>query len=165
LLKKLGAGSSIGIDWTIENPNAVEIEESVFLGNRGWLSFVPASNFDGESRIFIGAGSYIGNDFVASIARRIYISEKVMISDRVFIGDCNHESGNPNIPIIDQGMRYDGDVYIGFGSWIGIGAVILPGVTVGRNCVIGANSVVVSNIPDHSIAVGSPARILNKNMH
>jgi maltose O-acetyltransferase len=62
-------------------------------------------------------------------------------------------------------MRYDGDVYIGFGSWIGIGAVILPGVTVGRNCVIGANSVVVSNIPDHSIAVGSPARILNKNMH
>ena len=164
LLRQFGKGSSIGVGWTIEYPNAVEIGENVFLGNRGWLSFDPTSNFNEQSGISIGTGSYIGNDFVASIGHKIVISEKVMISDRVFIGDSNHQNSDPNIPVIDQGLRFDGDVYIGFGSWVGIGAVILPGVTIGRNCVVGANTVVLSSLPDYSTAVGSPARIVTKGI-
>jgi len=53
-------------------------------------------------------------------------------------------------------------VRIGDGSWIGHGAVILPGVTIGRHVVVGANSVVTSDIPDFSVAVGSPARVIRQ---
>ena len=49
---------------------------------------------------------------------------------------------------------------IGSGSWIGHGTVVLPGSQIGRNVVIGANSVVSGVIPDHSVAVGAPARVI-----
>jgi maltose O-acetyltransferase len=51
-------------------------------------------------------------------------------------------------------------VRVGAGSWLGIGVAVLPGVTIGEGCVVGANAVVTSDLPDYSIAVGVPARIL-----
>jgi len=53
-------------------------------------------------------------------------------------------------------------VRIGAGSWIGHGAVVLPGATIGRHVAIGANSVVTGDIPDFCVAVGSPARIIRR---
>jgi acetyltransferase-like isoleucine patch superfamily enzyme len=53
-------------------------------------------------------------------------------------------------------------VVIGDGSWLGHGAVVLPGVTIGKHVVIGANSVVTKDIPDFSVAVGSPARVIRQ---
>ena len=49
---------------------------------------------------------------------------------------------------------------IGDGSWLGYGAVILPGAQIGRHVVIGANSVVTGEIPDFCVAAGAPARVL-----
>ncbi|RYZ28778.1 MAG: sugar O-acetyltransferase, partial [Sphingobacteriales bacterium] len=51
---------------------------------------------------------------------------------------------------------------IGDDCWIGGGSVICPGVTIGARCVIGAGSVVTKDIPDDSLAVGSPARVIRK---
>ena len=51
---------------------------------------------------------------------------------------------------------------IGDGSWLGHGAVVLTGVTIGKHVVIGANSVVTKDIPDFSVAVGSPARVIRQ---
>ena len=53
-------------------------------------------------------------------------------------------------------------VSIGDGSWIGHGAVVLPGSRIGRHVTIGANSVVSGDIPDFSVAVGSPARVIRR---
>ena len=53
-------------------------------------------------------------------------------------------------------------VKIGDETYIYNNSVILPGTTIGRHCVIGANSVVNSNIPDYSIAVGNPARVVKQ---
>ena len=53
-------------------------------------------------------------------------------------------------------------VEIGKGSWIGSGAIILPGSKIGEHVVIGANSVVTGEIPSHSVAVGSPARVVRQ---
>ena len=51
---------------------------------------------------------------------------------------------------------------IGDGSWIGTGSVVLPGATIGKHCTIGANSVVTGDIPDYSVAVGAPARVIKR---
>ena len=51
-------------------------------------------------------------------------------------------------------------VRVGLGTWLGIGVVVLPGVTIGQGCVVGANAVVTSDLPDYAIAAGVPARVL-----
>lgn len=124
------------------------------MGNDGWISFDP--NSAAEARFRIGDGSYIGNCFLVAVSRKIVIEEKVMISDRVYIGDCNHRRASGG-PIIDQGLEFGGEVIIGAGTWIGVGAAILPGVHIGKNCAIGANAVVTRNVPDGATVGGNPA--------
>ena len=79
----------------------------------------------------------------------------------VYITDCDHEYRNIKIPVIDQGIVQRGQrVSIGEGSYIGINAVIVGNVKIGKHCVIGANSVVTKDVPDYCVAVGSPARVI-----
>jgi acetyltransferase-like isoleucine patch superfamily enzyme len=158
VLGRLGAGSSIGPGWRIESPGSVLIGSDVMMGKDGWISFDPGSA--NEARLTVGNGSYIGNFFLASVSRRIEIAEKVMISDRVYIGDCNHRHSASGMPIIDQGLVFGGDVTIGAGSWISVGAAILPGVSIGKNCVIAANAVVTHDVPDGVTVGGVPAKPL-----
>jgi len=54
-------------------------------------------------------------------------------------------------------------VSIGDGSWLGHGVVVLPGARIGRHVVVGANSVVTGEIPDRSVAVGAPARVVRRH--
>jgi acetyltransferase-like isoleucine patch superfamily enzyme len=53
-------------------------------------------------------------------------------------------------------------VRVGKGTWIGERCAILRGADIGRHCIIGANSVVTGRIPDHSVAVGAPARVVRQ---
>jgi acetyltransferase-like isoleucine patch superfamily enzyme len=158
VLGRLGSDSSIGPGWQIEEPESVFIGDGVFLGNDGWVS--GTSDRSAKAQLIIGNGTYVGNYFLASVIRKIEIADKVMISDRVYIGDCNHRHSRPDVPIIDQGMEFGGEVTIGFGSWIGVGAAILPGVSIGKNCVVGANAVVTCDVPDWGIVGGVPAKPL-----
>ncbi len=75
-----------------------------------------------------------------------------------------------NVDWISDGGTYDrfcktqtAPVIIGNNVWIGGGAIILPGVTIGNHVVIGAGSGVTKNIPDNVIAVGSPCRVVRRN--
>ena len=62
---------------------------------------------------------------------------------------------------MDQGLVQKGQkVFIGEGSYIGINAVIVGNIKIGKHCVIGANSVVTKNVPDYCVAVGSPAKVI-----
>jgi acetyltransferase-like isoleucine patch superfamily enzyme len=158
LLGRFGAGSSIGPGWQIESPGSVLVGSDVTMGKDGWIAFDPVSA--NQARLIVGNGTYIGNYFLASVSRKIEIAEKVMISDRVYIGDCNHNHLSSGVPIIDQGLVFSGEVSIGAGSWIGVGAAILPGVSIGKNCVIGANAVVTRDVPDGATVGGAPARSL-----
>lgn len=81
----------------------------------------------------------------------------------MYITDCDHEYRNVDIPIIDQGIVQKGQkVSIGDGSYIGINAVIVGNVKIGKHCVIGANSVVTKDVLDYCVAVGSPAKVIKK---
>ena len=120
-----------------------------------------AQIWSGGGTVKIGRGSEIGERCRISIANSLEIGKKVLLSPNVYITDCDHEYRNIDIPVIDQGIVQRGQsVSIGEGSYIGINAVIVGNVKIGKHCVIGANSVVTKDVPDYCVAVGSPARVI-----
>ena len=117
----------------------------------------------GGGTVRIGQGSEIGERCRISIANSLNMGEKVLLSPNVYITDCDHEYRNLEVPVIDQGVVQKGQtVSIGDGSYIGINAVIVGNVKIGKHCVIGANSVVTKDVPDYCVAVGSPAKVIKK---
>ena len=109
----------------------------------------------------IGRGSEIGERCWISIANSLGIGEKVLFSPNVYITDCDHEYRDVNVPVIDQGIVQRGQrVSIGDGSYIGINAVIVGNVKIGKHCVIGANSGVTKDVPDYAVVVGNPAKVI-----
>ena len=120
-----------------------------------------AQIWSGGGTVRIGRGSEIGERCRISIANSLEIGEKVLLSPNVYITDCDHESRNIDVPVIEQGIVQKGQaVSIGDGSYIGINTVIVGNVKIGKHCVIGANSVVTKDVPDYSVAVGIPARVI-----
>ena len=97
-----------------------------------------------------------------SSVKSVRIGNHVLVGRNVHISDHGHEYRDSEKPIMSQGISEPAPVVIGAGSWLGQGVVICPGVTIGENCVIGANSVVKSDIPSRSVAVGAPARIVRR---
>ena len=70
-------------------------------------------------------------------------------------------AGHPILPELRaHGYQYNAPIHIGRNCWIGAGAVILPGITIGDNVVVGAGSVVTKDLPDNVVAVGNPCRVL-----
>lgn len=120
-----------------------------------------AQIWSGGGTVRIGRGSEIGERCRISIANSLEIGEKVLLSPNVYITDCDHEYRNIDVPVIEQGIVQKGQaVSIGDGSYIGIDTVIVGNVKIGKHCVIGANSVVTKDVPDYSVAVGIPARVI-----
>ena len=120
---------------------------------------------DGKPTLRIGDGTYIGRYAQINAWRNVTIGKNVLIADRVFISDADHNYANPDIPIKLQGDAFVGDVTICDGCWLGVGAVILPGVTIGRNAVVAANAVVTNGVPDRTIVGGIPARVISRSDH
>jgi len=89
------------------------------------------------------------------------IGNNVRIAAHCTIIPANHIYDDINIPITEQGEKMLG-IKIMNDVWIGTGVRILDGVTIGQGSVIGAGSVVVKSIPDYSVAVGVPAKIIKK---
>jgi virginiamycin A acetyltransferase len=102
------------------------------------------------SRVYVGAYSILG---------MVNIGDDTMISDHVYVlsGRNQHGTSNPDVPFQEQPQTFS-TVSIGVNSWIGANAVVMANV--GRNCVIGAASVVARDIPDYSVALGAPARVI-----
>lgn len=125
-------------------------------------------NIQGEGKVIIGEGTYIGNfsHLVSEKNMIISIGKNCAISHRVSIYTVNRKSVkyNENKSVREQDYEY-GNVYIGNNCVIGINVVILQGVTIGNNCFIGANAVVTKDIPDYSVAVGVPARVIKTIEH
>lgn len=89
---------------------------------------------------------------------------KVTIGSNVFFGPNVHiyTATHPINAIERRTVEFSKPVFIGDDCWIGGNSVILPGVTIGNGCTIGAGTVVTKNIPDDSLAVGNPAKVIRK---
>lgn len=106
-------------------------------------------------RCSIGRGSHV----VAH--HSVVIGDDVMTGPHCYITDQNHVYADPDVPISRQ-WPSDDPVEIGSGSWLGAGAVILPGTRLGRNTVVGASAVVSGDHPDHAVLAGVPAKVVRR---
>ena len=148
---------------TIFNEQYISIGDDTLIGPGVALSagMVPGQECISKvvvsigDRCLIGRGSGIVGHFSIDIGNDVWTGHHVYITDQ------NHGYEDVTRPISQQSQP-ERPVVIGDGSWLGHGAVVLPGVTIGKHVVIGANSVVTKDIPDFSVAVGSPARVIRQ---
>jgi acetyltransferase-like isoleucine patch superfamily enzyme len=106
-------------------------------------------------RCLIGRGSGIVGHFSITIGHDVWTGHHVYVTDQ------NHGYDDITRPISEQ-TQPERAVSIGDGSWLGHGTVVLPGSRIGRHVVVGANSVVTGELPDFSVAVGTPARVIRR---
>ena len=103
--------------------------------------------------VTIGKNVTVMNGVLMMSAGGITIEDNVMIAANVQLISNNHDP-------YDRYVITCKPILIKEGAWIGAGATILPGVTIGKYAIIGANSIVSKNIPDYGVAVGSPAKVI-----
>jgi acetyltransferase-like isoleucine patch superfamily enzyme len=112
-----------------------------------------------EGEVTIGAKSVLGQECTISSYQRVSIGRECIIADRVMMIDFDHGMVEVERPIRLQGI-YKRDVQVGHNVWIGYGACLLRGVSVGHNSVIGTNSVVTAEVPENAVVGGVPARVI-----
>ena len=110
----------------------------------------------GGHHVHFGTSIYANFNLTLVDDGHIYVGDRVLFGPNVVVATASH----PIDPKLRrQEMQYNRDVHIGENTWIATGAIILPGVTIGKNVVIGAGSVVTHDIPDNVVAFGNPCRI------
>ncbi|MFM5038902.1 DapH/DapD/GlmU-related protein [Aeromonas veronii] len=154
-----------------------------FLGALGAYSYIGSTTYIcGLSRIFIGRkvriypnarieslggnikiehNTSIGQNLHLISSNNVFIGQNTTISANVFISDVDHSYDAINVHIMEQPL-IKSETIISENCFIGYGAVILPGSTLGKQCIVGANSVVRGHFPDYSVIVGSPAKVIKR---
>lgn len=160
--KYFGRGSIIS--WPTGNMYGerwISIGEDTMIASDVTLSagMVPGQEMLTDPVVIIGDRCLIGRGSSIVGHYRIDIGNDVFTGMNVYITDQNHGYEDPQTPIGIQDPL-DDPVVIGDGSWIGTGAVVLPGARIGRNCVIAANSVVRGEFPAHSVIAGVPGKVV-----
>lgn len=159
--KKTGKRIAIMSPVRIVGKENIVIGNNVTIRNGAHIYAASGKVCDDNDILIIGENVNIGHFCHIVSERKIWIDENVLIADKVFITDAMHEYTNIDIPINDQGVKSISPVYIGKDSWIGDNVSII-GANIGCHCIIGANSVVLDDVPDYSVVVGNPARVVKK---
>jgi acetyltransferase-like isoleucine patch superfamily enzyme len=134
--------------------------ENVYLSGRSGFYFMGGMPVPPE--ITIGNGTFIGNGCTLSVARRIGIGEKCLISAGVRIHDNDGHPLDPGRRLRNEPIRQDeaADVVIGDNVWIGAQAIILKGVVIGDHAVVATGAVVTHEVPSLAVVAGNPARVV-----
>ena len=144
----IGAGTSLISSW--RRATAAALATPVRL-----------RTFGPGARIDIGPGAQLSGTSIAARSTTISIGRQVLIAPNCIIVDSDfHAHWPPEARATEPGMEGDRPVTIGDYAWIGLNCIILKGVAIGEGAIIGAGSVVTKDVPPHSLAVGSPARIV-----
>ena len=130
----------------------------VELGRWSWLGHGTKIRCH-EGVVSIGAKTVLGQECTISAYQHVSIGRECVIADRVMLIDFDHGVVEVDRPVRLQGI-YKRDVRVGNNVWIGYGACILRGVTVGDNAIIGTSAVVTKDVPDNAVVAGVPARVI-----
>ncbi|WP_243313657.1 acyltransferase [Fundidesulfovibrio agrisoli] len=158
-----GQGSHMFYPCRINQPGRIYIGSKTVLFSDVWLN--PVIEWGGESyngEIVIGDCCHILNNAQITAASSMRIGNHVSIGRNVIIADHIHDYRDVSRPILDAPLGNIKPVAIGDETVVMANTVIAPGSSIGRHCFIGANSLVRSEIPDYSLAVGSPAKVITR---
>lgn len=116
--------------------------------------------------IILGDGSNIGDYSHITSINKIQIGKGVLMGRNILITDNSHGGGDDFLEQLEQPVKSRplytrGQIIIGDNVWIGEKASIIGNVTIGKGCIIGANTVITKNIPEYTLAVGNPVRLIS----
>jgi acetyltransferase-like isoleucine patch superfamily enzyme len=154
---EFGPRSVIAPPVRIDGEERIAVGAGVFVGPGCWL------HVEGDGRqvaLELGDRSSIGAYSALSAVQSVVIGKRVLTARHIYVSDHSHEFGQPALAVRDQGLTKIAAVEICDGAWLGEAVVVCPGVRIGRGAVIGANSVVTTDVPDGGVAVGAPARVV-----
>ncbi|MCK4419940.1 acyltransferase [Candidatus Aerophobetes bacterium] len=179
LLGKVGSGVVFGRNITLRHPQKIYLGDNVIIDDYVVLDAKGENN----KGIFIGSNVTIGRNCIISCkngdltvgdnviigsnsyvqsGRRVDIGKNVGIGAYCFIiGGGEHKISRTDIPMLAQGQIIK-DITIEENAMIGTGTKIKGGVTIGKDAFIGAGAMVTKSIPEFSIAVGVPAKVVRK---
>lgn len=140
----------IGSNVKIDKPFYCDYGKNIFIGNNGIINI--NCTFVDCNKIEIG-----NNVLIASNVQIYTATHPVNVKERL-VDEWEENSGQAFFRVYALPVKIEDNV------WIGGGAIILPGVTIGKNSVIGAGSVVTKDIPSNCVAVGNPCRVTKKNI-
>lgn len=143
------------INTTDPQPASIRpLEEELFEGGLDATSFfMPPLQIDYACQMKVGKGVFVNHSLTCMAAGGITIEDGVMIGPNVSIVTDNHNLDNRMVLSCMP-------VHIGKNAWIGVGAIILPGVTIGENAVVAAGAVVTKDVAANTIVGGNPAKLL-----
>ena len=156
-LKKLDLLYEFNSTRPTEQKKRQELMKEMFaeIGENCYLEPPFHANWGG-AHMHLGDSVYANFNFTAVDDSHIYIGSYTMIGPNVTVATAGH----PILPELrEKAYQFNMPVHIGRNCWIGAGAVIMPGVTIGDNSVIGAGSVVTKDIPENVVAYGNPCRV------
>ncbi len=176
LFKKVGKGVSFGKNITIRHPNKISIGNNAVIDDNCMLDAKGSTN----TGIIIEDGVFLGRNTILSCkdgdiilrenvnlgfncdifsGKKIEIGKNTMIAAYVYFVAGNYAYDSPDTPATEMDTVCKG-IVVGESCWFGAKALILDGVTIGKNSIIGGAAVVNEDIPEYSIAAGVPAKVI-----
>lgn len=160
-------GVAMGPDSWVMLPRWLHQRDRIRLGARCTIGrfaiFNPMAEYGGVPQagcIHLGDDVYVGGFSQIHAMFTLEIGDGAVLSEHVYVSDTAHGLNPQAGPIMAQPLESKGPVRIGRHVFIGFGASVLPGVTLGDHCVVGARSVVTRSFPAYSMVAGQPARLV-----
>jgi acetyltransferase-like isoleucine patch superfamily enzyme len=148
---------------TLLNTHAIHVGAHTLVGRQATLAagYHPGDHRLPPRALVIGERCVLGARTSITAHERIELGDGVFCGQNVFITDASHGYQDPSTPVGRQFGRHD-PVVVGDGTWIGHGAVILPGARLGRNVVVAAGAVVRGAVEDFAVVAGNPAVVVRR---
>ncbi|MGP3988207.1 acyltransferase [Streptomyces sp. 3N207] len=162
--RRLGTGTRLAFpQGTLFGTPWIELGDHCIVGQDVTLTagMMPELDLGPETVLRVGNGVVLGRGSHVIADTEVTIGDDVFCGPYVYITSTNHSYDDPARPVGKQWPR-TAPVEIGAGSWIGAGAVVLPGAKLGRNVVVAAGAVVRGEVPDHAVVAGAPAKVVRR---
>ncbi len=141
----------------IESPELIAIGDGVILHEHAWLGVQRRSGLPGPSLHLADKVHF--QRFVKVVCfGSIRIGEQVVLSERVYVSDVEYEPGHAEVLPGRRPLTDPQPISIGDRAFVGVGAIIKPGITIGELAYVGAGAIVTEDVPPRTLVVGAPAR-------
>lgn len=164
LMKKQAKALDLQYEYNLTRPSDGEKRTALLremfaeIGEGCYIEPPLHANWGGR-HVHFGRGVYANFNLTMVDDTHIYVGDYTMFAPNVTLATGTHPV-DPSLR--EKGYQYNLPINIGKCCWIGAGAVILPGVTIGDNTVVGAGSVVTRDLPANVVAFGNPCRVVRE---